>query len=81
VLLNYKCLIKLSIIYIFALILFIIKLRLKSIILILNIGNKGFKTHKGLINLNVLKSLFYTFILKFFKAFSIKLYKVSFKYY
>jgi hypothetical protein len=62
VLLNSKCLIKLNIIYIFTLVLFIIRLGLKSIILILNIRNKGFKAFKSLIKLLV-KSLIY------FKAF------------
>jgi hypothetical protein len=82
-LLNNKYLIKSSIIYIFTLVLFIIKLGLKSVILILNIRNKGFKAIISLIKLlvKVLKSLFYTFILKLFKVSLFKPYKVFFKYY
>jgi hypothetical protein len=64
-LLNNKCLIKLNIIYFFILVLFTIKLRLKSIILILNARNKGFKAFNSLINFKSFK----IFILYFyFKA-------------
>jgi hypothetical protein len=47
----------------------IIKLRLKSAILMLNVKYKGFKALNSLIKLlvKVLKSLFYTFILKLLK--------------
>jgi hypothetical protein len=71
---------------IFTLTLFTIKLKLKSVILIFNKENREFKAFKrlfkllikGLINLKVLNPLFYTFILKLFKASFNKLYKVFF---
>jgi hypothetical protein len=51
----------------------IIKLRSRSATIMLNKGYKGFKALNSLIELlvKVLKSLFYTFILKLLKASSI----------
>jgi hypothetical protein len=70
VLLNNKCYAKSSIIYIFILIPLAIKLKLRSVALMLNKGYKGFKTFNSLIKLsakvfNNIKS-FKVFILYFY---------------
>jgi hypothetical protein len=64
VLLINKCLAKLNIIYILALVLFTIRLGLKSVILMLNIRNKGFKAFKSLTNLKGFKIFILYFYLK-----------------